>query len=112
MHSKRVTEALQAGGFTLRPSRKHPVYENAEGRKVTLPSTPSDWRTEKNILRDIRRALRPIVKQKEDVDAVLPKQPRKQEEMGAVAKSQGTGCGYITTWRQRPVLVQRLRRKN
>jgi predicted RNA binding protein YcfA (HicA-like mRNA interferase family) len=94
--TERIEEALKAGGFKLRRSKKHLVYENAEGRTVTLASTPSDRRTEENVLSWIRRALQQGTEPKEDVDAIIPKQHKKKTGMLGGTKSHGTGFTYIT----------------
>lgn len=52
----RVGKALKEVGARLKRHRKHLVYELPNGRNVVMAKTPSDYRAEENVLRDIRKA--------------------------------------------------------
>ena len=48
-------EILKAAGWTEVGSRRHPKWRCPCGKhQVSFPSTPSDWRNDRNMLRDIR----------------------------------------------------------
>jgi predicted RNA binding protein YcfA (HicA-like mRNA interferase family) len=103
--SKRIEDALKAGGFKLKRSKKHRVYENAAGRTMTIASTPSDHRAEENILTEIRRASQPLPEKTEAVDATLPKQRKTKTGMAGGTKSRGTGFTYPMPRREAPPMI-------
>lgn len=51
-----IASALTKAGAVLARQRKHLVFRLANGKSVTMASTPSDYRAEQNVLRDIRSA--------------------------------------------------------
>lgn len=52
-----LESALRESGAVLVRSKKHLVYRLPNGQKVVVSATHSDWRSEMNTVRDIRRAL-------------------------------------------------------
>ena len=59
----RLVRSLVRSGWTFRRGGKHGRVKSPDGMtSVTVPSTPSDWRSSRNFERDLRRicAVRPI----------------------------------------------------
>jgi ribosomal protein L32 len=51
-----IHKALEAAGFTITYHQGHYTVRNERGARVyTLPGSPSDWRTIKNIKAQLRR---------------------------------------------------------
>lgn len=52
-----IVRSLVRSGWTYRRGRKHGRALSPDGRvSVTVPGTPSDWRSSKNFVRDVRRS--------------------------------------------------------
>lgn len=58
MKNRRIAAALRDAGAVLVRQSKHLVYQFPNGATVTMSVSPSDHRVERNILADIRRAVR------------------------------------------------------
>lgn len=51
-----VVRRLVREGWTFRRGGRHGRLTSPDGRNsVTVPGTPSDWRTPRNFVRDLRR---------------------------------------------------------
>jgi hypothetical protein len=57
-HEKQITQLLHSAGAEVVRKKKHVVYRLPGGRKFVRPSTPSDWRGDRNSLADLRRFLK------------------------------------------------------
>jgi predicted RNA binding protein YcfA (HicA-like mRNA interferase family) len=53
----KVERILAEQGFSLVRQKKHRVYRDGAGRTLVTASTPSDWRSERNILRNLSRVV-------------------------------------------------------
>lgn len=64
---REMQRRIEEAGGEVRPSRRGGHYKiYFEGRLIaSLPSTPSDWRSERNDIAQMRRAGLPIAKRKE-----------------------------------------------
>jgi hypothetical protein len=98
---KKVKVALKRHDFSLKRSGHHFVLVNPAGKTITLASTPSDFRAENNMLRDIKRVISrtPYVTDTPDAqDIRLPKQERREMARnganGANGKQDGSGFIY------------------
>lgn len=57
-----TVKRLVSEGWAFKWGRKHGrLAPPAGGRTVTVPKTPSDWRTFLNFLRDLRHATRGVI---------------------------------------------------
>lgn len=54
----KIEDYLKANGFTLHRQGKHVIYANEKGRTLSVSRSPSDFRHENNVIRDIKRAQR------------------------------------------------------
>ncbi len=52
-----LQDALKACGAVLARTGHHAVYRLPNGQTFVCSITPSDWRAERNMLRDLKRAL-------------------------------------------------------
>ncbi len=50
-----LVRSLRAEGWGYRRGRKHGVLISPNGSKLSVPSTPSDWRAFENLKSDARR---------------------------------------------------------
>jgi predicted RNA binding protein YcfA (HicA-like mRNA interferase family) len=57
MSTVNVERILSEQGFNLVRQRKHRVYRRGDGKTLVVSSTPSDWRSERNVLRDLSRLI-------------------------------------------------------
>lgn len=71
MKSRRVSAALAAVGAQLKRAKNHLVYELPNGRTLVFSQTPSDYRAEEKMLRDIRHATGTVSQPK-------PSEPRQE----------------------------------
>ena len=64
---REMTRRIEEAGGEVRPSRRGGHYKVFfEGRLIaSLPATPSDWRSERNDITQMRRAGLPIAKRKD-----------------------------------------------
>lgn len=52
-----LVRSLVRSGWTFRRGGKHGRVRSPDGKaSVTVPSTPSDWRSSRNFVRDLRRS--------------------------------------------------------
>lgn len=49
---------LIKSGWSVRPGRKHAVLISPLGYRLAIPSTPSDYRSGRNFIRDVRHINR------------------------------------------------------
>ena len=59
---QRLSKLLEEAGATLLRTRKHQVVILRNGKRITLPKTPSDHRAALNAVGDVRRAMREPVR--------------------------------------------------
>jgi len=52
-----IRDALQVAGAVLVRTGKHRVYRLPNGQTLVTSNSASDWRAEKNMLRDLKRLL-------------------------------------------------------
>jgi hypothetical protein len=66
-YQRKLGEVLEATGATLVRRRKHKIYELANGRMVSISSTPSDVNSVKKAIADVRRQA--VVAQPTQIDS-------------------------------------------
>jgi hypothetical protein len=55
-----MVRSLVAEGWRYLPGRKHGKLVAPNGRRLSIPSTPSDWRAGHNFVSDARRISRTL----------------------------------------------------
>lgn len=85
-HEKTVEDLLTSAGATLVRTKKHQVYRLPDGRAFVRSSSGSDWRTERNSLRDLKRLLNEDHREPDTASMAIEATPRAEGTVGLLVR--------------------------